>query len=150
MKQQNFTTVLFESSAKICRHVRILELVLHIWRTLCVTMYTCVLPLISILSYITTTTTTTITEASYDTLFQNKFSRKFDLLLTLWNSSSLSLHRVQPTRCNVLQFISFCKTLYMFQTSFPSIIRSSKLHIQRQVFVRPLLLLAASHQASSK
>jgi len=30
----------------------------------------------------------------------------------------------------------------MFQTVFPSIIRSSKLHIQRQVFVRPLLLPA--------
>jgi len=28
----------------------------------------------------------------------------------------------------------------MFQTGFPPIIRSSKLHIQRQVFVRPLLL----------
>jgi hypothetical protein len=32
----------------------------------------------------------------------------------------------------------------MFQTVFPSIIRSSKLHIQRQVFVRPILLPAAS------
>jgi len=32
----------------------------------------------------------------------------------------------------------------MFQTVFLSIIRSSKLHIQRQVFVRPLLLPAAS------
>jgi len=32
----------------------------------------------------------------------------------------------------------------MFQTSFPSIISSSKLHIQRQVFVRPLLLPAAN------
>ena len=32
----------------------------------------------------------------------------------------------------------------MFQTVFSSIIRSSKLHIQRQVFVRPLLLPAAS------
>ena len=28
--------------------------------------------------------------------------------------------------------------LYMFQTIFPSIIRSSKLHIQRQVLVRPI------------
>ena len=37
---------------------------------------------------------------------------------------------VQPTRCNVSQFVYFCKTLYMFQTVFPSIIRSSKLHIQ--------------------
>jgi len=42
------------------------------------------------------------------------------------------------------QFIYFCKTLYMFQTGFPSIIRSSKLHIERQAFVRPLLLPAAS------
>ena len=40
--------------------------------------------------------------------------------------------------------IYFCKTLYMFQTVFPSIIRSSKLHIQRQAFVRPILLPAAS------
>jgi len=43
-----------------------------------------------------------------------------------------------------LKFIYFCKTLYMFQTVFPSIISSSKLHIERQVFVRPLLLPAAS------
>ena len=43
-----------------------------------------------------------------------------------------------------LKFIYFCKTLYMFQTIFPSIIRGSKLHIQRQVFVRPLLLPAIS------
>jgi len=45
------------------------------------------------------------------------------------------IYRVQPKRCSVLQFIYFCKTLYMFQTGFPSIIRSSKLHIQRQVLV---------------
>jgi len=32
----------------------------------------------------------------------------------------------------------------MFQTGFPSIIRSSKLHIQGQVFVRPILLPDAS------
>jgi len=41
-------------------------------------------------------------------------------------------------------FLYFFKTFYMFQTIFPSIIRSSKLHIQHQAFVRPLLLLAAS------
>ena len=39
-----------------------------------------------------------------------------------------------------LKFIYFCKMLYMFQTGFPSIIRSTKLHIQRQAFVRQLLL----------
>ena len=43
-----------------------------------------------------------------------------------------------------LKFIYFCKTLYMFQTICPSIIRSTKLHIERQAFVRPLLLPAAS------
>ena len=43
------------------------------------------------------------------------------------------IRRVQPTSCNVSQFIYFCKTLYMFQTGFLSIIKSSKLHIQRQV-----------------
>ena len=41
-------------------------------------------------------------------------------------------------------FIYFCKTLYVFHTVFPSIFRSSKVHIQRQVFVRPLLLSAAN------
>ena len=52
--------------------------------------------------------------------------------------------RVQPIRCDVSQFIYFCKKLYMFQTGFSSIIRSSKLHIQCQVFVRPILPPAAS------
>jgi len=34
----------------------------------------------------------------------------------------------------ILKFIYFCKTLYMFQTGFTSIIRSTKLHILRQAF----------------
>ena len=59
-------------------------------------------------------------------------------------SNYVNILRIQPTRCDVSQFIYFCKTLYMFQTGFPSIARSIKLHIQRQVFVRPLLLPAAS------
>ena len=58
------------------------------------------------------------------------------------------IRRVQPTKYNVSQFIYFCKTLYMFQTVFPSIIRGSKLHIQRPVFVRPLLLPAAGRDAT--
>jgi len=51
---------------------------------------------------------------------------------------SPSIRSVQPTRCNVSQFIYFSKTLYMFQTGFPSIIRSSKLHIQGKVVVIPI------------
>jgi len=50
----------------------------------------------------------------------------------------------QSTRCEISQFIYSCKTLYMFQTVFPSIIRRSKLRIQRQVFFRLILLPAAS------
>jgi len=48
------------------------------------------------------------------------------------------------TFLSFLSLLYFCKTLYMLQTVFPSIIRSSKLHIQNQVFVTPLLLPAAS------
>jgi len=61
-----------------------------------------------------------------------------NILINLW------VRRVQPTRRDVSQFIYFCKTLYMFPTDFLSIIRSSKLHVQCQVFVRPILLPAAS------
>jgi len=35
------------------------------------------------------------------------------------------------------------KTLYMFQAVPPPIIRSTNLYVQRQVFVRPMLLPAA-------
>jgi hypothetical protein len=44
----------------------------------------------------------------------------------------------------VSQIIYSCKTLYMFRTVFPFIIRSSKLHIQQQAYVKQLLLPAAS------
>ena len=65
--------------------------------------------------------------------------------LNTWTKdTSCLILRVQPKRCSISQLIYFFKTFYMFQTGFPSIIRSSKLHIQRQVFVRPLLLHAAT------
>jgi hypothetical protein len=41
------------------------------------------------------------------------------------------------------QIIYSCKTLYMLLTVVPSIIRSSKLHIQQQAYVKQLLLPAA-------
>jgi len=60
-------------------------------------------------------------------------------------SAELLYSEVQSTTNKMQHFtIYFCKTHYMFRTAFPSIIRSSKLHIQRQVFVRPILLPAAS------
>ena len=41
-------------------------------------------------------------------------------------------------------FILVEKTLYMFRTVFPSITRSSKVHIRQQAYVKELLLPAAS------
>jgi hypothetical protein len=43
-----------------------------------------------------------------------------------------------------LKFIYFDLTLYVFRAVFPSIIRSSKLYIQQQVYVIQILLPAAS------
>jgi len=40
------------------------------------------------------------------------------------------------------QNIYSCKTLYTFQTVFLSIIRSSRLHIQQQAYVKQLLAYA--------
>jgi len=46
------------------------------------------------------------------------------------------------------EIIYSCKTLYMFRTVFPSIIRSSKLRIQGQVYVKQLLLPVAAGSSS--
>ena len=58
------------------------------------------------------------------------------------SSSIFSEYNTQDSM--FLKFIYFCKILYMFQTVLPPIIRNTKLHIQRQAFVRPLLLPAAN------
>ena len=48
---------------------------------------------------------------------------------------------VKPTRCtNVSNLFYFGMTLYMFQTDFPSITRSSRLYIEQQAFVKQILL----------
>jgi hypothetical protein len=41
-----------------------------------------------------------------------------------------------------LKFVYFELTLYMFQTAFPSIIRSSRMYIQQQAYVRQILIPA--------
>ena len=52
---------------------------------------------------------------------------------------------VKPTRCtNVSNLFYFGTTLYMFRTVFPSIIRSSRLYIQQQAFVKQILLSACN------
>ena len=52
---------------------------------------------------------------------------------------------VKPTRCtNVWNLFYFGMTLYMFRTVFPSIIRSSRLYIQQQAYVKQILLTAWS------
>ena len=48
---------------------------------------------------------------------------------------------VKPTVCtDVSNLFYFGMTLYMFRTVFPSIIRSSRLYIQQQAYVRQILL----------
>ena len=50
---------------------------------------------------------------------------------------------VKPTRCtNVTNLFYFRMTFYMFRTVFPSIIRSSRLYIQQQAFVKQILMSA--------
>jgi len=56
-------------------------------------------------------------------------------------SETISL--VKSTRCtNVTNLFYFRMTLYMFRTVFPSIIRSSRLYIQQQEYVKQILLSA--------
>jgi len=51
---------------------------------------------------------------------------------------------VKPTRCtNVSNLFYFGMTLYMFQTVFPSIIRSSSLYIQQEASAVCTVLLSA-------
>ena len=57
---------------------------------------------------------------------------------------------VKPTRCtSVVNLFYFRMTLYMFRTVFPSIIRSSRLYIQQQAFVKQILLSACQQADSS-
>ena len=59
------------------------------------------------------------------------------------NNEYIPISIVKPTRCNsVSNFFYFEMTLYMFRTVFPSIIRSSRLYIRQQVFVKQILLSA--------
>jgi len=70
-------------------------------------------------------------------------SQEHDVVL---NSKRKRQNTYSQRITNKMQHLTvyFCKTLYMFQTVFPSISRRSKLHIQRQVFARPILLPAPS------
>jgi len=50
---------------------------------------------------------------------------------------------VKPARCtDISNLLYFGITLYMFRTVFPSIIRSSRLYIQQQAYVKQILLAA--------
>ena len=89
-------------------------------------------------------------------------------VLSIWQNEAVLLVRVGSDGVEMVSLLSFCtkwpghfaeynqpvatflnifisvRHCTCFRRFFPSIIRSSKLHIQRQVFVRPLLLPAAS------
>jgi len=58
--------------------------------------------------------------------------------------SNYHIGSIQQTRCDVSQFIYFCKSLYVFQTVFTPNIRSIKTAHTASGICRPLLLPAAS------
>jgi len=64
------------------------------------------------------------------------------------NTTSKCIYRyvisiVKPTRCTSFSnLFYFGIKLYMFRTVFSSIIRSSRLYIQQQVYVKQILLTA--------
>jgi len=56
---------------------------------------------------------------------------------------------VKQTRCtNVSNLFYFGMTFYMFRKVFPSIIRSSRLYIQQQAYVKQILLSSLSTQTA--
>ena len=67
-----------------------------------------------------------------------------------WVCASKTYFQMQPTRCNVTQFIYFCETLYMFQAVPLPIIRSSNCTYNFRYFVKPLLLPGTVVAGSSK
>jgi len=81
---------------------------------------------------------------SYQPVRMNNKGRNLSTPPTLKYSRMSVFSEYNQQDATFLKFIYFYKTLYMFQTGFPSIIRITNLHVQRQTFVRPLLLPAAS------
>jgi len=60
------------------------------------------------------------------------------------------LNHCATSRCtNVSNLFHFGMTFYMFRTVFPSIIRSSRLYIQQQAYVKQILLSACWQVDSS-
>ena len=56
---------------------------------------------------------------------------------------------VKPTRCTSFSnLFYFVVALYMFRTVFPSIIRSLRLCVQHQVYVKQILLTACQQAVS--
>ena len=64
--------------------------------------------------------------------------------LVILEDSAASSYSTTNKMHLLCQIIYSCKTLYMFRTVFPSIIRSSKLRVQQQVHVKRPLLPAAT------
>jgi hypothetical protein len=76
-----------------------------------------------------------------DDLDANYFSDNFDVHGSVHRNIFLQYNQQGAP---VSQIIYSCKTLYMFRTVFPCIIRSSKLRIGQQAYVKQILLLPAA------
>ena len=67
-----------------------------------------------------------------------------DLTISISRNITLMVLQYNQQDAPVSQIIYSCKTFYIFRTVFTPIIRSSKLHIRQQAYVKQLLLPAAS------
>ena len=72
--------------------------------------------------------------------------KKFSYRVVIKVATNGTYHKisvVKPTRCtNVSNLFYYGKTLCVFRAVFPSIIRSSRLYIQQQAYVKQILLSA--------
>ena len=85
---------------------------------------------------------TTSSLSLFNSLFNNHYTF-FDVRRAV-HCNIISI--VKPTRyTNVSNLFYFGMTLYMFRSVFPSIIRSSRLYILQQAFVKQILLFACYH-----
>jgi len=64
-----------------------------------------------------------------------------------WDRASWYISVVKPTRCTI--FRVYWISLHMFRTVFPSVIRSSRLYIQHQVYVIQVRWLQATMQSTN-
>ena len=86
----------------------------------------------------------------FDIAYMSQWKLRHEFVIRR-HKSIAEVSTVKPTRCtNVSNLFYFGMTLYMFRAVPPSIIRSSRLYIQQQAFVKQILLSAGYIQLPNR